>query len=431
MRMYNYLNIVSEQMRCKRARPAVLKELKDHIEDQKDDYMTAGMTAQEAEEEAVRQMGDPVEVGVSLDRLHRPKMEWKLLSYIFLLSILGMVLQIFVHRNAGALLETDTMNPVIRQSFWMAVGIFVMFLICYLDYSRIGQYAREIWGLLLAGILLYYHFGVQINGGYLKVNLFAYAFIPVYAGILWNYRMQGWRGLVKSMVFLAISVLAVLRAPAIVPAFILMLIGLLLLNMAVYKKWFGAERKRYFLLIWGSVAAISIVLFLMLLHAGWFSAMPLYQMERIQGIFHPMENGYYQMSAEVIGDGAEAFKSGTKIETSVWATDVRGDFLWLCIFRYLGKGAGIICTILVAGLLVYLCRIVFRQKNRLGNMMGIGCTFLIVLQVILYVGMNFGCVPPINVFMPFLSFGGTNLLIIYVYMGLILSICYNSNVVKN
>ena len=132
MRMYNYLNIVSEQMRCKRARPAVLKELKDHIEDQKDDYMTAGMTAQEAEEEAVRQMGDPVEVGVSLDRLHRPKMEWKLLSYIFLLSILGMVLQIFVHRNAGALLETDTMNPVIRQSFWMAVGIFVMFLICYL-----------------------------------------------------------------------------------------------------------------------------------------------------------------------------------------------------------------------------------------------------------------------------------------------------------
>lgn len=71
MRMYNYLNIVSEQMRCKRARPAVLKELKDHIEDQKDDYMTAGMTAQEAEEEAVRQMGDPVEVGVSLDRLHR------------------------------------------------------------------------------------------------------------------------------------------------------------------------------------------------------------------------------------------------------------------------------------------------------------------------------------------------------------------------
>ena len=90
--MYNYLNIVSEQMRCKRARPAVLKELKDHIEDQKDDYMTAGMTAQEAEEEAVRQMGDPVEVGVSLDRLHRPKMEWKLLSYIFLLSILGMVL---------------------------------------------------------------------------------------------------------------------------------------------------------------------------------------------------------------------------------------------------------------------------------------------------------------------------------------------------
>ena len=92
----------------------VIKELKDHIEEQRDDYIAEGMTIQEAEEEAVRQMGDPIEVGVSLDRIHRPKMEWELLIYIFLLSILGLGLQIFMQINAASLLGTDNKMPVIR-----------------------------------------------------------------------------------------------------------------------------------------------------------------------------------------------------------------------------------------------------------------------------------------------------------------------------
>ena len=59
-----YIQTVTEQIRCKRALPLVTKELEGHIEDQKSDYMKAGMNAEEAEESAVLEMGDPVEVGV-------------------------------------------------------------------------------------------------------------------------------------------------------------------------------------------------------------------------------------------------------------------------------------------------------------------------------------------------------------------------------
>lgn len=138
MNMYKYLSIVAEQIRCKRACPMVIKELKDHIEEQRDDYIAEGMTIQEAEEEAVRQMGDSIEVGVSLDRIHRPKMEWELLIYIFLLSILGLGLQIFMQINAASLLGTDNKMPVIRQCLCMILGIAVMLIICYLDYSLLS-----------------------------------------------------------------------------------------------------------------------------------------------------------------------------------------------------------------------------------------------------------------------------------------------------
>ena len=72
MRKEEYLRIVTEQMRCKRAIEAVRKEIQDHIEDQADAFIAEGMKREEAEEAAVREMGDPVETGNGLDRIHRP-----------------------------------------------------------------------------------------------------------------------------------------------------------------------------------------------------------------------------------------------------------------------------------------------------------------------------------------------------------------------
>lgn len=75
MDVSEYIETVTEQIRCKRARVPVAKELQDHLEDQIRDYRAEGMTAQEAETEAVRQMGDAVKTGMELDRLHRPRIE--------------------------------------------------------------------------------------------------------------------------------------------------------------------------------------------------------------------------------------------------------------------------------------------------------------------------------------------------------------------
>ena len=61
--MDEYLKTLLEQIRCKKARPYVKKEFQDHIEDQIEANMQAGMDREQAEREAVRDMGDPVETG--------------------------------------------------------------------------------------------------------------------------------------------------------------------------------------------------------------------------------------------------------------------------------------------------------------------------------------------------------------------------------
>ena len=78
MTRLDYLKLLTEQIRCKKARLMIEEEYQAHIDDQKLDFMAQGMSEAEAEEAAVREMGDPVEAGVQLDRIHRPKMDMRL-----------------------------------------------------------------------------------------------------------------------------------------------------------------------------------------------------------------------------------------------------------------------------------------------------------------------------------------------------------------
>ena len=66
-----YLDSVKAQIRWKRARPLVRQELTHHLEDQRAAFAAEG--CENVEGLAVEEMGDPVAVGVELDRIHRPK----------------------------------------------------------------------------------------------------------------------------------------------------------------------------------------------------------------------------------------------------------------------------------------------------------------------------------------------------------------------
>ena len=97
--MDEYLKTLLEQIRCKKARPYIRQELQNHMEDQIEENLHAGMDYESAEKEAVKDMGDPVEAGISLDRIHKPQIAWKLLFLIALLSVAGIVTHTMIAMN--------------------------------------------------------------------------------------------------------------------------------------------------------------------------------------------------------------------------------------------------------------------------------------------------------------------------------------------
>ena len=89
--MDEFITILLEQIRCKRARDGIAKEIMDHIEDAAQALERQGMTHEKALAAAVEGMGDPVEIGVELDRIHRPRMDWRTFILIAALSLGGLL----------------------------------------------------------------------------------------------------------------------------------------------------------------------------------------------------------------------------------------------------------------------------------------------------------------------------------------------------
>ena len=118
MKIDEYLEIVSEQIRYAKIRPTITEELKNHILDQAEAYEECGAFPEEALDRAVREMGDPVETGVSLDRIHRPSMSWGIVLLIGIISILS--IGVFYAAN---IMGAD-MYPWQRQASFILAGFF-------------------------------------------------------------------------------------------------------------------------------------------------------------------------------------------------------------------------------------------------------------------------------------------------------------------
>ena len=82
-----YLKKVTKVIYDSKKRVSVSKELKDMIDDFTEAYMEMGMNEEEARDEAVKQMGDPEEIGVLFNKIYRVKYDWKMIFYMLLWAI--------------------------------------------------------------------------------------------------------------------------------------------------------------------------------------------------------------------------------------------------------------------------------------------------------------------------------------------------------
>ena len=405
--MDEYLKLLLEQIRCTKARPYIKQELQDHMEDQIAENMKAGMDHEQAEKEAVRDMGDPVETGISLDSIHRPQAAWKLLGMIILISIAG----VLIHAGISGKASENAVAGSDRYVFHVMIGLAVMMILYLLDYTVLAKFSKIIAAVLLSACLLVILEGGQVNGA----RLF---YVPIYGAILYKYHGWGYKGLVRAILWLIAPVILVYSLPALRTACVMLVTMLTMLTIAIKKDWFTVRKKRTICGIWAVFLTAPIAAFL-----GMYlrNRLAEYQIARIQAMFSSGSETDYL----------------TKMLHSLWRqnkligkskSDVTGilpAFNADYILTYLSSVYGIIAAILLCCVLAVLIFAVFntalRQKNQLGMMMGCGCGIVFLISFLINVLENLGVFPQSITFLPFFSAGGSCIIVSYGLMGIVLS----------
>lgn len=433
--METYLEKLLSQIRCKKARPYIAEEIRDHIECQIADNLSEGMSYEEAEKNAVTDMGDPVEVGISLDRIHRPKVAWKLLVIVGILSLFGILLQQSILSQPGYQ-ELETWRQEVyrytTEGFvsCIVIGFLLMCVIYFLDYTLIAKYSRFIgvFILILGGLRLTGFFGVDINGvgnwvgfGMFRVSITSLMmfYVPMYGAILYKYKNGGGLALLKALLWLILPVFITSRIPSLGVAAIMMVSMLIELTVAVWKGWFKLPVKKTIIGMWLFFTAAPALL-LTVKYA--FHLLETYQEARIRSYFTASGDANYMTSMlRKFNENILLWGNSGK-DVVGGLPEFNQDYIFSYILNSYGMIAGIVVITLLVALVVFMFGTSVRQKNELGMVMGFGCGMIILLNVSLNLAGIFGWIPLTSTFLPFLSAGRNNILLCYALVGIILSI---------
>lgn len=84
MKANEYIKNMMKTVQSHKYKEGIKRELQDCIDDLKEAYMEEGMTEEEAEEAAIKQMGDPYETAEMFNEVYQPRFEWRVAAYTFL-----------------------------------------------------------------------------------------------------------------------------------------------------------------------------------------------------------------------------------------------------------------------------------------------------------------------------------------------------------
>ena len=156
-----------------------------------------------------------------------------------------------------------------------------------------------------------------------------------------------------------------------------------------------------------------------------------YRMARVTSFLDPWADPYdsgFQLTQALIAVGrGEIFGVGlgASIQKLYYLPHANNDFILAVIGEELGL-LGIILVVALFGLLLHRALVIARASELIGKIyaarLAQGVGFLLVFQAMINIGVNLGVLPTKGLTLPFISYGGSSMLICCVAMGLLFAV---------
>jgi len=356
---------------------------------------------------------------------------FKRFDYILLLLVLSLTAVGFlVLRSATATMNTG--SSIIKiQAIAIILGFIVCMVLSLIDYTYFKPYGYFIYAvaILLLIYVIFYGFGKDINGigsnSWIKIgSLFTFqpaeaakiAYVMVIPALLAKLKEE-----FEFKIFFIVTILSL--AP----------IGLILsqpeMGMAVVFSFsllvmifiYGIKAKWFFIGVGSILASLPII---------WFVFLQEFQKTRIYSIFTPTaaqaDTYHIDIAKIAIGSGqlkGQGLYNGIQTQSGSGGLPIKDtDFIFSVIGEELGFIGATLVILLIFAVIARLIYIAYTTDDLYGKYMVVGITGMIMFHFIENVAMNLGILPISGIPLPFVSGGGTAMLVNFTLIGLALSV---------
>ncbi len=315
---------------------------------------------------------------------------------------------------------------LIRQSLWMVLGVVGLLVLARLDYHLLRRLRLPlvVGTIALLVVVLVPGLGESSGGSSRWIGFGSFQLQPselmklamaVFTADLITRRSKAGtppkQVIAPVLAVLAVSALLILKQPDMGTALVLCCIAFAMLFL-------GGVPLRSLLKVVGTFVALALV-------AGVIDP---YRRDRIVSFLNPGAHASgtgYQVWQSLIGLGSgHLFGLGLGGGREKWGSlpNAHTDF----IFSVVGEELGLVGAVALLGLFFALAwygfRVAVRTDDRFGSLLAVGITTWITAQAVINIGAVIGVLPVTGIPLPFISFGGSSLVINLAAVGILLNI---------
>ena len=344
-----------------------------------------------------------------------------ILACVLLLSGMGLVALWTQAPPTDISGKSLTQSIFLKQVTFLGVSLAVMGLVAWPHYLNLRHLAFVLYGILLLLLVVLLVKGRVTNGArcwftlgpvkFQPAEIMKVALVLVLANVLMYGRdIQSWKGLLLPIALTVAPAALIVIQPDLGTTLLLVPTLLAMLFAA------GARKRHLAIIIIALLAASPVV---------WFKGMKPYQRDRIVSFMFPgraPDHDYHrEQSVKACSIGGFAGR-GVSETATFYVPERHTDFVFSIVAEDLGFVGSSFVLMLIAVYFATSLKIAHQSREPFGRLLVVGLTTLFATQTFINIGMTLGVAPITGLTLPFVSYGGSSLLMCSMSAGLILNV---------
>jgi rod shape determining protein RodA len=378
-----------------------------------------------------------------------------------LLVSTGLLMILSTTFNSAVRADTDPFLYVKKQSVSAVIGIICMFGFSLLNYKNLKQIAPALYVFMLVLLSVVLFVGKATLGAQRWIMLGPLSFQPSeFAKILLIISLAAFYSnnkeninIFKTMAIVVVPFLLIFKQPDLGTSlvFIAISLGMLIWGKAsssliilIFSPILTIIFRQnlvhwiiYLLVLWGVLYFSRIkyneLLLIMGINIAIGIAAPIlwgllkpYQQMRLLSFINPAADpkgmGYHTMQSKIaIGAGGlvgKGFMQGTQTQLQ-FVPIQNSDFIFSAIAEEFGFLGSIFIIMAFIMLIWRIFKVAENANDFFGSMLAAGCGAMIFFHFFVSIGMNLGVLPVVGIPLPFVSFGGSSLIVNMILIGIV------------